>query len=453
MRNPNVYLRVGLRAGTGLAILALSALTIVTLTHATPPVQEVDVPRVTVTTAGTSHSTVVCQGSFGVLGLNPSSPNDVTPVGSVSAALSHDAATQALAQAMPGETEPSAHSVPAPETLRGAQSQRVATDTVKGMTASACAEPTNDQWLVGGSTVRGISSVITLSNPGNVPATVTLSVFDEQGPVTDIGTSGVLIPAKTQKTVPLNGFGAGRESTVVRVQTTGSPVMATLGVHHITEITPIGADTLNAQPGPAERLVFPGVTAYENHTHGEGEGTHPVVTVRMLAPEEATEARVVGVTAEGDRIDLGTASLTPGLVVDHELNELPEAVTAIVVEGDDPLLAGVKTITHDSADYDFTWMTPSAVIDGGETVRTVVLNGGSLTIINLGDSQADVTIAETPREIAAGGTTSVSETGVVPVSSDAPFALGVTLFDTQSITSYPVLGTGQQVEGFTVYPR
>ena len=454
MLDRNAYLRGGLRAGTGLAILATSALVVVTLTNVTPEVIQPDVPAVTVTTAGTTNSTVVCQGSFGVLGLNPTSPNDVTPIGGASSTLSIDEhTTRVLEQALPGETEPAAHSVPAPDTLRGAQSQRVAIDTVKGMAASACAEATNDQWLVGGSTVRGTSSVITLSNPGSVPATVTLSVYDEQGEVTDIGTTGVLIPAHTQRTVPLNGFGAGRASTVVRVQTTGSPVMATLGVHQITDITPIGADALNAQPGPATRLAFPGVKTYENHTHGEGEGSHSVVTIRLLSPEADTSARILGVTADGDARELAHADLTEGIVVDTSLTQLPEEVTAILVESEDPVLAGVQSITHDSADYDFTWMTPSEIFDGGQTVHTPVLSGASLTVMNLGDSAAEFTLGSDTREVPAGGARAVSDTGVVTVTSDGPFALGVTLFDRQSLSSYPVLGTGQQIEGFTVYTR
>ena len=98
-------------------------------------------------------------------------------------------------------------------------------------------------------------------------------------------------------------------------------------------------------------------------------------------------------------------------------------------------------------------MTPSEIFDGGETVRAPVLGDASLTVMNLGDSAAEFTLGDDTREVPARGARAVSGTGIVTVTSDEPFALGVTLFDTQSLSSYPVLGTGQQIEGFTVYTR
>lgn len=453
MRRKQVV-RGGAQALTGAVVVAGSILAVTALGSAELPEVRAEVPSFDMSTDSTSQNTVVCQGSFGVLGLNPASPRAVTPVGEASVSISSENADQVeLAQELPGATPPVAHTLPSTEAARGAQSQRVELDTVKGMTASACGEPTNDQWLVGGSTVRGTSSVITLANPGRVPATVTLTVYDENGEVQDTGTTGVLIPAATQKAVPLNGFGAGRVSTAVRVQTTGSPVFATLGVHQITDITPIGADTVNAQLGPESQLVFPGVKAYENHTHDDTDGGHPVATVRTLAPTEATRVNIVGLTESGDRVMLAEGDLEAGKVLDTDLMQLPDTVKAILVESEAPIVAGIMTITHDSADYDFTWMVPSATFDAGASVQVVKLAGATVTVANLGDSEASVTLGDQATTIPAGAAKTVDVDAVTEISADATFAVGATIFDERSLTTYPVLGSGKQIEGFSVYTR
>lgn len=446
--------RGGMRALTGAVIVAGSMLAVTAMGSAEIPEVRAEVPSFTMSTDSTSQNTIVCQGSFGVLGLNPASPKAVTPVGEATMSVSSESTDQVqLAQELPGATPPVAHTLPSSLAVRGAQSQRVELDTVRGTTASACGEPTNDQWLVGGSTVRGTSSVITLANPGRVPATVTLTVYDENGEVQDIGTTGVLIPATTQKAVPLNGFGAGRASTAVRVQTTGSPVFATLGVHQITDITPIGADTVNAQLGPDTQLVFPGVKAYENHTHDDTDGGHPVATVRTLAPTEATHVDIIGLTGSGERVALAEADLEAGKVLDTELMQLPDAVKAILIESEAPVVAGIMSITHDSADYDFTWMAPSAILDAGSSVQVVKLAGASVTVANLGETAASVTHGDDTTTIPAGGAKTVTADTVTEISADASFAVGATLFDERSLTTYPVLGSGKQIEGFTVFTR
>src|SRR5699024_6811297 len=187
------------------------------------------------------------------------------------------------------------------ESLTGAQVQQLKEENATGLAAAACQEPMNDQWLVGGTTERGTSNVITLSNPGSVPATVTITVYDEEGIVENVGTSGVLVPPQTQSTLPLAGFGVGRVSPVIHVQAAGSPVAATLGVHAVRDIQAIGADTVNAQYAPDTSLVFPGVHHRIDTAHSDAgdAGADVPVIVRLMAPGADTDATLTGLMAEG----------------------------------------------------------------------------------------------------------------------------------------------------------
>ncbi|MGO3834390.1 MAG: DUF5719 family protein [Microbacteriaceae bacterium] len=455
MSNRSKLVRGSAQVGTGIAVTAVGALLIMLAGQANLPTVKHEVPSQTVNTATTTNTSIVCQGSFGVLGLNASSPNDVTPIGEAETKVSGSETTKSdLALQLSGATPPSSHTVPGSEDFRAAQQQRIDTETVRGLAASSCGEATNEQWIVGGSTARGISSVITLSNPGAVAATVTIGVFNEEGPVEGVGTTGVLVPPATTKTVPLSGFGAGYDSTAIRVQASGSPVFATLGVHQITDITPIGADTVNAQLTPSTELVFSGVRTYENHTHGEeGEDGHDAALARLLSPEVATKAKVFSLTADKERALIGEVDLEAGVVTDLGLSKLPKEATGVIVESDEPIVGGVMALLHNNNEHDFAWMTPSSVFPSGETVKALTLPGGTLTLTNVSDKKAEFTVGESTVTLEPYTAKQIAKAGEATVQGEAPFALGVTLFDEHTLSTYPVLASASLIEEFTVYTR
>lgn len=454
----NNLVKGGARGLTGIAIAVGGVMLATMLLNTEVPETTRPVPSITVNTVGTSNQTVVCQGSFGVLGLNVSSPNDVTPIESTDMTLSGDATSRALEQDIPGATPPAAHTVPGGETIRAAQTQVVRAETAQGRVASACSEPTNEQWLVGGSTKRGVSSIITVSNPGAVPATIALTVYDEGGVVEGVGTTGVLVPAGAQKTVPLNGFGPGREATAVLVQSSGSPVVATLGVHEIADILPIGADTVNAQLAASTTLVFPGVKNFSDHSHSDDEhheDEFPVVA-RILATDASTTVRVLGLNPSGDTVELGEVEVTEGVVTDTPLAHVPDSVTAILFESDEPVVGAVSTSVHKNDSHDFTWMTPATKfqpVSGVAESLTTTVKGGKLTLVNLGGAEAEFTVGDKQVTLKPLAAREVSGGASTLISGPQPFAAGVLLFDEQSIATYPILGSVTGLEEFTVYPR
>ena len=78
--------------------------------------------------------------------------------------------------------------------LAGSQSQKVDAGDLKGFAAVQCATSNSDGWLVGGSTVTGRTTLLSLSNPSNVTSTVDLQVFSESGLVAAAGTDGIVVP-------------------------------------------------------------------------------------------------------------------------------------------------------------------------------------------------------------------------------------------------------------------
>lgn len=452
----NRALAGGARVVTGLAVLAAGALAVTVLSSVSIPNAEASVPSATASTAQLTQHTTVCPGAFGALGLDVTSASDVTPLGApVTQSYPTGLDATELTPLREGGAPPRAYTLMGGDEAWGAQAVELNTATIRGLAAASCGEASSDQWLVGGGSERGTSSVIMLANPGRVPATVNLTVVDEEGTVEGVGTTGVLVPAGGQKAVSLNGFGAGRMSTAVRVQSSGSPVFATLGVHQITDITPIGADMVNAQVGGATELVFAGVTTVEEHTHTEAEGSsgHDVLTVRLLAPESATTATITGVTAGGETLELATVELEAGVVNDTGFTSFPDTVTALRVTSEVPLVGGVRSLLHNNSAVDFMWMSPSTLFAAGDEVAAVKLAGATVTLVNLGDAEAEFSVGEKTVKLGAAAAQKISLGDAALVTGDAPFALGATIVTEHTMSSYPVLGSSALLDEFTVYTR
>ncbi|MEO7349974.1 MAG: DUF5719 family protein, partial [Terrimesophilobacter sp.] len=81
-----------------------------------------------------------------------------------------------------------------PGVLAGSQSQSVEGQETVGFAASECVKPSSDSWLVGGSTITGRTTLLSLNNPSKVNATVRVTIYSENGLVDAVGTEGIVVP-------------------------------------------------------------------------------------------------------------------------------------------------------------------------------------------------------------------------------------------------------------------
>lgn len=146
---------------------------------------------------------------------------------------------------------PSAPGTTVAPLVAGSQSQEAATESLAGFAATACGEASSDSWLVGGSTDIGRTSLVLLSNPTTVVATVALSVYGETGLVDSPGSTGILVQPNSQRIISLAGLAPNLKSPVVHVTSQGGQVLASLQQSVIRGIQPGGVDLLGATNGPA----------------------------------------------------------------------------------------------------------------------------------------------------------------------------------------------------------
>lgn len=249
--------------------------------------------------------------------------------------------------------------------MAGSQSQTVATETLRGFAAAACAEATSDAWLVGGSTDVGRTSLVLLSNPTTVLATVDLNVFGEAGPVDAPGSTGILVQPGEQRIVSLAGLAPNLKSPVVHVQSRGGQTTATLEQSSIRGIEPGGVELIAPTTTPAlqhviagVRLLAPPAAEISGTDAGIADGT-PSVRVLVTGTEPATVQ--VGVTSTTDGA-VGTSvevELEPGIASEVPLPELTEGTFSVSVTADQPVVAAARTETVGAEGKDFAWFTAS----------------------------------------------------------------------------------------------
>ncbi|MFC0681391.1 DUF5719 family protein, partial [Lysobacter korlensis] len=337
-----------------------------------------------------------------------------------------------------------------------------------GLVASACPAPAAAEWLVGGSTDLGRTTLLNLLNPTDVAATVDLTLIGEDGPVSPPGASGISVPAGEQVVVPLSGLAPNLASPVVHVESRGGQVVAALQQSIVRGIEAGGIDTFGATAAPAQRQYIPGVRVANGQALLERmsvEGYEDLQTVvRLFVPgDEHTEVRI-GVVADDPRQEGASLAfhIEPDQVVDVPLDALADGTYTVTVDADLPVVAAVRQSQLGPAgETDFAWLAAVDALQAGVEAWVSITPGPGprLFLHNPGTAAASGTLTAadgTAIEIAVdpGATT------VVPVARRQTYRLqadgelrgAVSYLRHGSVAGYPVLPQRPAAEPVTVYP-
>ncbi len=358
-----------------------------------------------------------------------------------------------------------------PGTLAGSQSQFVSAAETAGFAASECAKPSAESWLVAGSAVTGRTTLIALSNPSKVNSTVALTIYAESGLVDAAGTEGIIVPPGGRRVFSLAGFAPGVVSPVVKVESFGGQVTASLQQSIVRTLTPGGIDVVTSSSIPATTVVIPGVVIAGQRDVTAAStlrGYEDIAGVlRVFVPgEDRSQITVSSMPEDGSGPEnSSTLDIQAGSVTDIPLGEFTDGNWTITVSSDRPIVAAVRTstVTLDGApaagadriepELDDVLATDFAWFAGAPTLATPsivsVAKGPSplLHLVNTATSEASVTIEST----AGVGTTVTIPAGsalAVPVAGDTSYLIGG--FDTVRM-SVSYFGEGA-IAGFAVSP-
>lgn len=248
---------------------------------------------------------------------------------------------------------------PAPATVSGgvpvlaaSQTQSVDHGDIAGFSAAECREASGDTWLVGGATTTGRTTLITMSNPGEVIANVDLTIYTENGLVTAAGTDGIVVPPGGQRILSLAGFAPDATSPVVRVQSTGSQVVANLQQSIVRTLEPGGVDVIGAAAAPAEVTVIPGLVlsttdAIAAHENAAGYGDLAPI-IRFFVPGSKAARTEITITPEAGAAKPTVVKMTlaAGTVTETPLGAFPAGSYTVTVRSDVPLVAAGRTSVY-----------------------------------------------------------------------------------------------------------
>lgn len=351
-----------------------------------------------------------------------------------------------------------------PGLLAGSQSQSVNTPDVAGFAASECVKPAMEGWLVGGSTVTGRTTLISLSNPSKVSSTVKLTIYTETGLEDAVGTDGIVVPPGGRRVLSLAAFAPDVSSPIVHVESTGGQIAAALQQSIVRTLTPGGVDVTTATTSPSTLTIIPGiVTAGQEAVAAASAlaGYDDVGGVlRVLVPGTGRTAITVTTIPEDGKGPSHTSNLSVegGIVTDFPLGEFSDGTWTLTVASERPAVAAVRTSTvtletaSDSgalavAATDFAWFVGAPELATQTLVSVAPGPGPMLHMVNAGTQSADVVI---DADVGAGTTVTVAAGGVLAVPVAGGVSYHLTGFDSLRLAvSYHNEGA---LAGFVVSP-
>ncbi|MFJ4164879.1 DUF5719 family protein [Microbacterium sp. NPDC089698] len=343
-----------------------------------------------------------------------------------------------------------------PPLVAAAQSVTVSADDLSGFAASACRPPSMESWIVGGAGTTGSSDILLIANPGAVTATVT---FTEYGSTGGSHSSEIVVPARTQSTVPLVAGSAGESSPVVKVTSSGAPVRAALQSSLIRTLDPVGIDVQDAIAQPQKDFSLLGVRALV----GSNDDDNASTAVRLLAPEaDATVTLQPRNAADGSKAgDPKTVKLTAGQVGSVNFSALKPGLYAIDVKASTPVVAAAWQTTGTAKGSDFAWMTPAPVLTG--TTAFAVADGPAPQLHLQNASSQTATVELTPIQGGAtqrvalqpdgAATVALSPSTTYTLSSPGAVRAAVVYSGIGLLAGYPVWATDAAAAPITVYQR
>lgn len=375
-----------------------------------------------------------------------------------------------------------------PNLIAGTQSQVAKSDVISGLASSVCGEGSTDQWLVGGSTEVGRTTLLFLNNPLDVEAVVGLDIYGENGKVDAPGTANIIVKPRSQRILSLAAFAPNLVQPVVHVTTSGGQVFATMQQTVTRVVTPSGIDFVSPGAPAATMQVIPGV-ALSGQSGQDGEGgqvtSDLAPTIRVLIPgAKGAQVTATIINTNGESTVVKT-QLSSQHVVQLPFSGVPDGIYTVVVTANVPLLAGARTVQGAGVPIapvsnanpapssaptaaaappqvggDFTWNASTVRIGDSTLVPIPIGANPVLTLFNSGAESAHVTLQAQGQhwqdvDVPAGASRSIAIGGVqeLTISQATTIHAAVTQRDIGLGTSFPVSPASRLGSAITVFPN
>ncbi|WP_099331775.1 DUF5719 family protein [Actinomyces minihominis] len=284
--------------------------------------------------------------------------------------------------------------------LTGMALSGVSAGDLLSFTATGCSIPSREQAFASGATTLGENSILMVSNPTEKAVDVTASLYGDSGSLLETPVQ-FTVPAATTVSVLPAAWADDTENPMIVLRSDGSRVAAWLQTSGLDGEVPLG---LSRSPGtaPEETVVIPGVRSISDSVLRIGN-----------TGAERTEVQVSLLSARGEEPLPGAEGLSvgSGATSSVDLSALPSGAYALVIRGDQPLVAAVTETAvgaehpevRDSHYRSRTVVGPARAITGAQmpTVTQIEEVAGELgftgvsvavVVANTGDEEVQVEV-------------------------------------------------------------
>ncbi|TPW77219.1 DUF5719 family protein [Schumannella soli] len=321
--------------------------------------------------------------------------------------------------------------------LSGAQSQRLSGSDLTGFAAAGCREASSTAWLVGGSTTVGRTTLLTLSNPTGVEATVALRIWGENGAVSAPGMSGIIVPARSQRVLSLAGFAQNLASPMVEVVSRGGQIVAALQQSITRGVDPGGVDLIGDTAAPSTTQTIPGVQMPGPDTVGAqlGEDGYADLASALRLGNPGTEDATVDVAIvpekKGAEATTQRIPVPAGTTVDVPIEEQPVGAYTVSLESDVPVVGAMRTSVFSPAanaqaapKTDFEWSVAAPALAERSAFTAAVGDAPQLHLVNPGRTAVSATLQSAQAAKASVLEVPARGTLTVPLTSGSSYTLG-----------------------------
>jgi hypothetical protein len=279
------------------------------------------------------------------------------------------------------------------QALTGSTSQLVATDSMRGLAAASCQQPSNDFTIVGGSTAPGREALLVMTNPSPIDATADIKIFTDLGELSVSGLAGISVPARSTTAISLASFSPTVPTFAIQVLSQGAKLAGWIQQRAVRGTAAQGVDWISPNPQAAEQSVIPGLvirgTRAINQVAEAEENSDASHALRVFAPEGANLTIQI-ISSEQDVFGaVFTGIVEPGTVQDFPITELLDGDYSVFVSSDKPVFTGLRVARGNPRQIprvDFAWLAPAeqlstdrvlSVPEAGETIL-VFANAGEV---------------------------------------------------------------------------
>ncbi len=253
-------------------------------------------------------------------------------------------------------------------TAKGVMGYTASDGDLRGLAAANCRPASNDFWLVGSGTTVGVSSVLTLRNPQESPATVNLELHGADGPLQAAGSRGLLVGPGESLSVVLAGLAANQERLAVHVQSTGGAVSGSIQHSILRGLTPGGVELVQPAAPSSTRQVVAGITVQDpkaRQKNSSKKGSESIKPELQVVVPGATDAVLdVRISGEQGPVELpggGVVTAAAGAITQIPLDSLPEGVYTAEITSDVSVVATARVTsgTNPEKPVDVAWAASS----------------------------------------------------------------------------------------------